>query len=389
MMKKSLNNTLSLAGLLLAAAPLVHGAPLLSLGDQADLYVTAQAGLQYESNLFLLADNEESDYFVNFTPGLEFRLGRPGSTPFSAVASYQHQFRKFFDFDELDDEYPTARVRVSYDEGALKFSSSASYLETASNTQDASLNGDLVKSERTNWSTLASYRVSPKTSFSTGFEYSILDYERVSFTDSESYSIPANFYYAVTPKTDVSFGYRYREVSADDKPGVVGTDFTDHFFNIGARNEILPKLTGNIQVGYQTREADLDGVEDEDGISIQSSLRYEITPKLAGRLVLNRDFDVGAATSRTVTRNTARVGVDFAVSPLMTIRSDIGYLLADYAGIDREDETFTFDVSANYRPNDMLSVSARYGYRDNQSDGQNSATSYENHIFSVSASLRY
>ena len=52
--------------------------------------------------------------------------------------------------------------------------------------------------------------VSAITSVDAGFSFTHTQYKRSGYGNSDDYSVPVNFYYKWTEKTDLSVGYRYR-----------------------------------------------------------------------------------------------------------------------------------------------------------------------------------
>ena len=112
----------------------------------------------------------------------------------------------------------------------------------------------LIRRDVFNTGATTEVEVSQLTRIGAGITFSHENYKRRGFTDSDSLSIPVDIFYKWTNKTDLSVGYRYRDYRVD-----LGSDSTDHFFNIGARGEFSPKLKGRFAIGLNTRKLDRGG----------------------------------------------------------------------------------------------------------------------------------
>ena len=86
--------------------------------------------------------------------------------------------------------------------------------------------------------------------------------------DRETYTVPVDIFYELTPKVDLSIGYQYTTSDVGSTENLVNFgggptgykigsyDSEGHFFNVGARGNLLPKLSGFFKVGYRTNDSD-------------------------------------------------------------------------------------------------------------------------------------
>ncbi len=392
--------------LLLAAAPclmftpaLVHASPLVSIGDNADLFFNGSSSVRWTSNLFRDEDNEEEDIVFTVQPGFELNVGRGlSAVDLSVVTSYE--IRRYDDYDDLDTELFHIAAYGSYKGSRLDVSGRASFDEVQTTSGNANVDGDLIESEGTAGSLNGEYRYSPKFSVGSGINYTKTDYKNFteSFSDRESLSIPVDIYYELTPKVDLSVGYVYSNQDVDgrvDGAGNIfdGYDFDSHFFNVGARGQLLPKLGGYLKIGYNYRDSyttAINGVDlDQDStgsFGMDADLTWAATQKLVAKLAMSRDF--GASGEGNGTENTSvNTSLSYSMNAYWSASSYLRYTLRDYDFGGREDDQYGFGLRANYTPNRYWAFSGGYAYQEN--DSNLADQSYDEHRVDVRATLRY
>jgi len=369
--------TLTALGLCSQTLP---AAPLVSLGNGVDLFFTGTAGLSYVDNLFYLdksAGNTESDWILNLRPGLELRGGRPG-TPVQFTLWVENEFKAYLDRSDLDRDNLSVRGNLSYDTDRTKFSAQASWLETDQSTFDIRLPGQLVVREISEVSAKVEHRLSGKTSAALGFGYYEQDFISPLFVDHDHFSIPVDFYYSYSPKLDLSVGYRWRET---DVAG--GIDSRDQFFNVGARGELLPKVTGSVRVGTHRRNPDVGA--NSSTLGVNTDLAWAATAKTTVNLGVDRDFGTsGGGTSTRSMRTTIAASHQF--SSFLSGNAFVNLTNTDYAN-NRSDDTLATGFGMTYAPSNTLRFAAGYTFQNNDSTAPD--LNYENHILNFSASLRF
>ena len=394
---------LALIPSLLAPITSASASPLVSIGDNADLFFNGSSSLRWTSNLFQDEDDEEEELVWTVSPGLELNFGRGlSNADFSIITRYD--ILKYEDNDELDTELFHIKAVGTYQTGRWDADAQVSFDEKQAPSQD--IEAVLVESEETKAHLTGEYRFSPKFSFGSGVRYKQLEYTSFedSFADYDHWGIPADVYYELTPKVDLSVGYEYgsRDVDSFTRSNgdVVGSYETDtHFFNVGTRGELLPKVTGFFKVGYRLRDSEnsvdtVSGVaraKERDGsqgtMGIDADFTWAATPKLTNRLNLHRGFDVASEGDATTTTR-IDVSSDYAISPLWSARPSFGYSRREYEdGNGRDDDQYYLGLNGNYSPNRYWRFSL--GYRYSENDSNRDRSSYEDHSVSFLASLRY
>lgn len=360
----------------ITAAP-AFAAPFLAIGDNAELFVTARTEARYEDNLTLSSNDEESDEIFEFVPGAEINFGKNSITKGSLVA--YERFTAYSTNPELNDALANVLFKTNYDGAKLKLATNASFRESSQNSRDAR-SAVLVRRNYTNAGVDGEYALTEKSKFALGAAYADTDYKTTGFTDQESYSVPANYYFAISPKVDLSAGLTYRETDVK----AAGADSEDIYYNVGARGEFTSKLTGSFSVGLNTRE--YDNGNDESGLGLKAGLSYEYSPKTTLSLDLSRDFETGADASGIET-SSVTLGARTSLTAALSANAALTYQELDYLSNNRSDDYVVASLGVSYSYNQNLSFDAGYNFSDNDSDA--AGASFTANVFTLGANFRY
>ncbi|MFP4202816.1 MAG: outer membrane beta-barrel protein [Opitutales bacterium] len=389
----------------------LSASPLVSIGDTMDVYFNGSTSLRHSSNVFRDEQGEESDLYWTISPGFEINLGR-GDSDVNFNVTTRYDILRYDDLSELDAELFHIVARGSYEGSRLSLNGSAAFDEYQTATGDANIAGDLIEFETTKGSVDGEYQFSPKFSFGAGASYNEKEYQTFQrfFNDRETYSFPFDVYYKWTPKVDLSAGYRYSQTEVDGRAStteqVAGYDTEKHFFNVGMRGNLLPKLTGFFKVGYTTRDSDDSARSrlvfqnnqlqwqddpirrDSSGmLGMDANFSWATTPKFTTQLKLSRDF--GASGEGNVTENSSATLIgNYTINNYVSASGNLGYTRRDYQdNNDREDDRIDAGVALNYRPDEHWTFSTGYNYAEN--DSNENDQSWDEHVFHLTASLRY
>jgi hypothetical protein len=416
-------------------------APLVSIGDNTDIFFNGSSSLRWSSNLFRNENDEDPDSSWTVSPGFEINVGRGISNADLTVVT-RYDIVSYQDNDYLDTELFHIEALGSYETSRLYLNGSASFDEMKMNDGTNNVQNDLVELNTIAGDLDAEYRVSPKFSFSAGVSYNETEYQTYKdrLADREKTSFPLNVYYELTPKLDLILGYTYSTADIEGTSSSFGffevidegqiteenrliiTDRVqtgygrdDHFYNIGLRGNILTKLTGYFKIGYRTRSLEdstifdspfivsIDGIDqnppieqDEETRSIKrddtaslgfdANLTWMATTKLLVQLALSRDFGAGGeGESSEITR--ANFVGNYSFNTNWSAMANLGYTGTDYPDDQREEEQFTGGLRFNYVLNTYWRFSAGYTYTDN--DSSRASSSYDNNSLDLTAILRY
>ena len=407
----------------------VVAAPLVSIGDNTDIFFNSSSSLRWSSNLFRNENNEESDTSWIVSPGFEINVGRGiSNADLTVVTRYDVVSHKHN--DHLDTELFHIQALGSYEASRLNLNGSASFDEIKMNDGQNNVQNDLVELNTTAGNLDAEYRVSTKFSFSAGVRYNETEYQTYKdrLADRETTSFPLNVYYELTPKLDLTLGYTYsttdieggssrfnRIVESTLVPATLilaeyqtdqsGYEKDSHFFNVGLRGNILTKLTGSFKIGYRTISNDDSTIstttftanaptnlrsstnrDDTGMLGLDANLTWMATTKLLVQLALSRDFGAGGeGESSEITR--ANLVGNYSFNTNWSAMANLGYTETDYPDDGRDEEQLTGGLRFNYVLNTYWRFSAGYTYTDN--DSSRASSSYDNNSLDLTAVLRY
>lgn len=365
----------------------LEASPLVSIGNNADVFFAGSSSLRWTSNVFRDEEDEVSDLLWVLSPGFELNVGRGlANTDLSVITRYD--LIRYQDEGQLDTELLHIKALGSYKGSRMDLNGSVSFDETKTNTGDANVVQDLIEFDTFTAHLKGEYRLSPKFSLGAGVTYKEVEYTTYEtiFSDQETTTLPLDLFYELTPKVDLSIGYTHSTTDVKSTFLRPAYDQEGHFFNIGARGDLLPKLNGLLKVGYRTRNDSRSGVDDSGMLGLDADLTWSATPKLTGSLGLSRDFGVsgqGQSTEQTA----VNTGLNYSLNQNFVASANAGLTLRDYSDSSREDQQYDLGLRLSYLPNQYWQFSTGYTYSENDSDLANS--SYTNHMWDLSASLRY
>lgn len=366
-MKKQIAAVMLASSLTLGAS----AAPFLAAGDGAEIFLTAMVGVQADDNIYL-SNTATDDTILNFNPGVEFKFGANSQTKGTVKAVVN--ITSYADNDQLNTELLNLSFNSRYDDGKTKFTTAVSYAELNQNTFD--IRG-LTRRDATNVKLGGETSITEKSSIGADIAYSSTDYKPATYSDLKTTTIPVNYYYKVTPKVDLSAGFRYRDTDNQKTP-----DSKDYAYRLGFRGEFTPKVTGNLTAGFGTRE--FDGGGDETILDLDGALNFLLTEKTT--LQVNASNDFGNAGSGAEQKAFSLGGnVSTKATDQWTFRAGTSMRKLDY--YTREDDYMEFNLGADFVVNEYVTIQGAYAFR--KYDSQLAGSDFKNNVFSIAANLRY
>ena len=403
-------------------------APLVSIGDNTDIFFNGSSSLRWSSNLFRNENDEDSDLSWIVSPGFEINLGRGISNADLTVIT-RYDIVRYQEYDRLDTELFHIEALGSYETSRLNLNGSASFDEIKMNDGQNNVRNDLVELNTIAGDLDAEYRVSPKFSFSAGVRYNETEYQTYKdrLADRETTRFPLNVYYELTPKLDLILGYTHATsdiegtssrflrlipntlIPADTQIDQSGYEREDHFYSIGLRGNLSSKLTGYFKIGYRTRSLEDSTIfeqyfvpnspfvlrlpensslnrDDSGMLGLDANLTWMATTKLLVQLALSSDFGAGGEGESSEITGANLVG-NYSFNTHWSAMANLGYTETDYPDDGRDEEQLTGGLRFNYVLNTYWRFSAGYTYTDNDSSRANS--SYDNNTLDLTAILRY
>src|SRR5690606_8729259 len=116
--------------------------------------------------------------------------------------------------------------------------------------------------------------------------------------------------------------------------------YYDHAFTLGLSGKILPKLSGTVRVGYQTRQPNNSIDESHDSLTISGGVTWNMSKQTKVSLNLSKDF---TTTSTNVTVDASNISMNIQRSINSKINAYVGgaYGINRFLGINgggRKDE---------------------------------------------------
>ncbi|HEY8931905.1 MAG TPA: outer membrane beta-barrel protein [Rariglobus sp.] len=360
-------------------------APFLAIGDNAELFVTADASAAYNDNILLSSHgNELEDTVLTFVPGFDLEYGKDSLLKGSLIGTAT--LTSYADNDNLNNQLLGISNNSSYESGGLKLKFVASHNELDQATVDVTpTSGKLVERHVSVLGGSGELEVSQKFSVGAGLTFSTTDYKETGYVEEDTYTVPVNVYYELTPKVDLSAGVTYIKTNLDDVAAGQADEYDAYYYNVGARGSFTPKLSGAFSVGYNTRSANV-GPDDDGSFGADASLTYAYTDKTQFTLALSRNYSNATVGGDSYENSQITLGASSAIAVDWRLNAAITYRQLDYQNVSRTDDYYEGTVGATYIINSSLSAGLSYIYREQTSDG---GSEFRNNVVTVSLSARY
>jgi hypothetical protein len=276
------------------------GSSLVQIGDAISVKLDASATYKHTSNILKSEVGEISDSFYVFSPGAVFNIGTP-DTPLDLKVKAKYDIFQYNDYDIYDINRLKVYLDGSYIPSQLSssvFSYSNIESQSAKSELSTKANPALVEVSTENASFFATYKYSPKLSFSLGANQKEITYD--TYTDQlaskKSTSIPFKVIYHYTNKLSLLYGVTFTDTEVGPKTNnsLPGYNTDSIYYNVGLKGIILPKLSGHFDVGYRTLEYDTS-LRDFNAFGVTSSLKWTMSPKFYTTINISRDFDAAGS----------------------------------------------------------------------------------------------
>ena len=353
-----------------------QAAPFLAIGDGAELFATGTLGVRADDNIFL-SNKTKSDTIFDINPGLTLDFGK--NADLKGSLAIVDAFANYTDNSSLNTSLFSGDFNANYDDGKTKLNFIAGYHELNQNTVDTGspIGGGLVRRDQFNASAKGEVEISQISSVALAVNFDHANYKHKGYGDSDTLLIPIAYYYKWTPKTELSFGYRYRNFQTQ-----LGQDSIDHFISVGACGELLPLLKGEISVGYN--KSNISGGGSKSDPAIDGKVTYEFSLKTTFDFNISSDY---STTPQGIQQKNFTLGgkVNIAIDSTWSVNGGLTYRSIDY--YSRKDDYMEFTLGAGYVVNSYVKLNAGYTYRNNSS--KLAGSEFTNNVFSLSANFRY
>jgi hypothetical protein len=371
--------------ILAALGSAVYAAPFLAMSDSAELFLTGTLGVRTDDNV-LLSNHKSNDTIFSIVPGLDLVYGQNALT--KGKAYFQETISRFMENNRLNTSLASLGFDGKYDDQKTSITFNTSFVQLDQNTVDirptapaTGTKADFIRRDVFHIEGGSEISVTDKTSVGGAVAFENIDYKRTGYVSSKITSVPLNYYYYVLPKLALSGGFTYRDTSLAS--GGVGSK--DYFYNVGARGEFTPKLTGTFAVGYTQRE--MDAGSNEDTVGLASSFKFAVDEKTALQFGVTNDFGVSGA-GQSERNLTWSAGVQSSLTADWSVGGNLSYRTINYLGAGAHtDNYFEGGVNATYTYSTQINFTAGYTYRNNSSKFVSST--FDNNVFAIAANFRY
>ena len=375
-------SSLIIAGAWLACLPVAAPAdPPLSFGPDIPLFITATASVRHDDNVNLAATNKVADTVYILEPGLDYSYNK--SQIVTSGVSFNEQFVRYASHRDsaLNSDLADLQGNFSVHGSVAQIGIVGSYVqENQSALTINNLNGTISQSA-TSAGVNGAMSLTAKTGVDAGATFTRTEYPQSGFDNNDVWNFPVDLYYAVTPKVDLSLGYERMQTKT--KTGV--GDANANFYNVGARGDFTPKLSGQVRVGVTQNSS--TGVDSGDTLGLNGNLNYQATPKTSFALSGQSGFTVSPLGN---TEKDLTVGLNgtSAISQAWNVTFGGSYNTTHYfIVLPRVDHFVVGDVGLNYIWTQETNFQLQYQLRKDTSTVTDAG--FDDSIFSFMAATRF
>ncbi|MBO6103270.1 MAG: outer membrane beta-barrel protein [Opitutales bacterium] len=384
----------------LLASALVFGAalnasPLITVGDQVDIFLLGSVKGSWNSNIYNSA-NKVDDYILTLKVGAEANYGR--DSQFKANVKFYELFNRYLGNAVCNNNLANLFANASYTEERWNVAAGFSFQQLGQNSDTLSDEignlgiEDIVRYDVYKAFIRGSYDFTDKISGTVGFEWNRYAYQNYTniYSNRDTFMVPVSVFYAVTEKIQAGLTYQYRTTEYNGGSAAsaaeYGSGVDDHYAGLSVRGELLPKLTTEIFLGYAYRDLDNAAGTDDSTFSFSAKFNYLATEKLTAYVRAYREFGNGAARQSAINTG-VEVGANYLFSDKISAFAVASYYYSEYMIQNRDDDHYMFSIGATWSPIQNTYVTASYRYIDNASNIN--GTSYMGNLVSIEAGFKY
>lgn len=375
---RCLRKTAFVSSALLALSALPAQA-LVSLNDGRDkFFVSANLSVTHDTNFY--ANNSElaeSIVGVTLTGEYSRRAGEIGVNASAGLRMASH-------LDTPTENYQNPFFSAELTKG--KGRTTGSLLLTAARQND----NDTAANVRTqSWAygseLNVNYPVIERYSLSASVAYNITDYMHSPLMyDLDTFYVRTELNYSIDSRLDFLVGHRYR---SDNSKGP--HDYHDNEFTFGLKGQLLPKLSGTVRLGYQSREEEGGNNDRFDNFSAMAGASWIISKQTNVTAQLLKDF---RTTSTDIASDvvTGSLQINRVLNPEWSAGAGVSAgrirFLGDIGG-GRTDDFTGWNAQVTWSQNEHLRATFTYSYFNNNSSV--AFANYARNIFSLAVSTRW
>ncbi len=289
-------------------------------GIKGDFRYGLAATATYDSNFFITADDEKSEFSTTLMPYLNYRSDPEGGARVSINANYTPMMRGYWHNSDLNGVDQTGDVSLRIEGSKTLIKAFALYTQVSGADR---LTGTFVTGTLLNTGVQATYQVAPRTMLMGNLSAAMSDYDTTGSVGSDIYTTEIGSYWSYTER--LSFGPAVRYLITDSD-------------NIGTRDAYSLSLQGQYLLGERIRimgslgleYASNSGEDEESTIgptgylmaryefnerwSWSNDIRYAVVPSPSETGYIVNNLSASSVLNRNFTRGSVQVGLDYNLS---------------------------------------------------------------------------
>lgn len=356
--------------------------------EKPGLFATADASTVHDDNIYRVIDDlAQSDTYLRLRPELA-AVGGLGKHRFQL--SYNGDYAKFSDQSDADYTDHDLRGRIDFDH-TLRFSSrfEAGYQKehedpgsinrlqlgmTEYNKYDQNfiLVGLAYGSEEAIGRLAVNYLRTDKDYTNNDLDF--LDYVGDQFT--------GRFTYRIAPNTRV---YTEAIISELDYAPAINFELDNTYkrYRVGVTWDFTGKLTGDINIGYQDRDYDLNTVQDINGLAYDGEITWALNTYTKIIAAAQREsIDSSLEEAGGFLRTTYGLTINHELTERLKLKGDAGYSNDELVfSSNREDKRYAYQLGLEYEL--LRSVTLGIDYTYEERDSTVAIADYKANIFGL------
>lgn len=326
-------------------------------GDE--LHVNLKANVGWDSNLYSSADGP-GDTLLTTSVSADYARSAGLIGVDATIGVDAGHFDKF-----SSNDYVNPRASLEFTKGTGRTTGSLAGSIARKSEGDVAAN---IRAESWVYDTAlkARYPVIERYSVTGSVGYTLKEFlNSPVLVDLATFNASSDLLYAINSQRDLFAGYRLRVSDSE-----LDTVSRDHAFTIGVSGKILPKLTGTVRAGWQTRTTSgLFPRENDSGVTAAASTTWMINRRASLTAQATKDY---ATTSTDIGTDSSAATLDLkmAATTKWSWNLGVGYGLVEFLGTrgaGREDTYLTATGAATYQLRERLAMSLVYSYLNNWS----------------------
>ncbi|MBU2979938.1 outer membrane beta-barrel protein [Alteromonas sp. C1M14] len=358
----------------------------------AGFYIDGKASIVHDDNIYRVTDElAKSDDYLSIMPSIDL-IGESGKQRYEL--SYSGDYAKFNDESDADFDDHVFKGKVSFDH-TLKFSSRLEAGYQSEHEDPGSINRVQLD--------ITEYNKYDQNYFLAGLSYGSeaavgrlsFDYRRtdkdyknngLDYLDFVSNQFSGRFTYRLAPKTRV-----YTQIIQTNYDYSPATTFElDNKYIrylAGVTWDFTNKISGDINIGYQDRDYDLESLQDIDGFAYDGELNWAInTFTKVGIAATRESVDSSLEEVGGFLRTSYSLSFEHEITELLKLTADAGYLNDELVFTStREDKRYAYEVGVEYAITRNIVLGSSYTYEER--DSTDELANFEANIFRLSIAV--